>query len=103
MKWSPPRVEYKNSDSIRFYGSVGSENITTELTPLPSSFRDTPEMLKLCSPHILEEGRMSVHQEYVANSDRNGYWIRESFELRLQVSFFMTYEGMFRVKSLTIH
>ena len=86
MKWSPPKVEYKDSGFIRFYGSVDTDHVKTTLTPLPASFLNTPEMLKLFSPHILEEGRMNVHQEYVTNSDKNGYWTRGSYELQLQVS-----------------
>ena len=99
MKWCPPKVEYEDGGTIRFFGSVDSVNIPTSLTSLPSSFQNPPEMLKQWSPHILEEGRMSVHQEYVANSDNKGYWTRDSFELQLQVS--STIPLSFYVESLT--
>jgi hypothetical protein len=87
MKWSPPKIDYTKKGSIRFRGSVDSADVKTSLTPLPNSFQDTTEMKKLFSPHILEEGRMNVHQEFLANSDQSGYWTRSSYELQLRVSF----------------
>jgi hypothetical protein len=60
----------------------------SKLPVIPSTFRDTSELIKYISPHILEEGIHSVKQEFMANSDKNGLWSRDMFAMNLRVSHY---------------
>ena len=84
LKWSPPKVVMEDF-KVRFKGSVKSSS-KSKLPVIPSNFRDTSELIKYISPHILEEGIHSVKQEFMANSDRNGLWSRDLFAMHLRVS-----------------
>jgi len=84
LKWSPPDVVMEDF-KVRFKGSVKSSS-KSKLPVIPAAFRDTSELIKFMSPHILEEGIHSVNQEFMANSNRNGLWTRAAFSMHLRVS-----------------
>jgi len=85
MKWSPPTVIQKETGSpVRFQGCVRQHHVNAcNLEPIPSSFRDVPDMTKHMTPHILEEGINSLYQEFKENST-NGQWTRHIFTLYLR-------------------
>ena len=84
LKWSPPKVVMEDF-KVCFKGSVKSSS-KSKLPVVPATFRDTSELIKFMSPHILEEGIHSVNQEFMANSNRNGLWTRAAFSMHLRVS-----------------
>ena len=86
MKWIPPKAATSGDGTVRFVGSIQSNNNGTVLPPLPTVFRDTPEIMKLFSPHILEEGILSANQDFLCNSDEKGFWTRKACKLSLRVS-----------------
>jgi hypothetical protein len=71
---------------VFFKGSPKSNVDGKKLPVIPSTFRDTSEIIKFMSPHILEEGVHATEQEFLSNSDRNGIWTREIFSMHLRVS-----------------
>lgn len=81
LKWTPPTV-CKVNGKIRFRGSAKSAS--TDFPILPTTFKDTSELLKTMTPHILEEGVRSVEQEFLSNSDSNSVWNREVFPMKLR-------------------
>ena len=85
MKLSPPiAIQNEVGDTIQFQGCVKQLNATaSKLEPIPSTFRDVPDITKHMTPHILEEGINSLHQEFLENS-RNGKWTRNVFTLHLR-------------------
>jgi hypothetical protein len=86
LKWAPPTVIIEDF-KVRFKGAVKSSS-KSKLPVIPSTFRDTSELIKYISPHILEEGIHSVKQEFMANSDKNGLWSRDMFAMNLRVSHY---------------
>ncbi len=96
LKWLPPQVvveDYK----IRFKGPPKSNVERKKLPVIPSTFRDTSEIIKFMSPHILEEGVHAAEQEFLANSDRNGLWTREVFSMHLRVRSTVLFPFIFEV------
>ena len=85
LKWCPPQV-LQEGYRIRFKGPAKSNLEKDKLPVIPSTFRDTSEIVKFMSPHILEEGIHSGQQEFSANSDRKGIWTRDVFSMQLRVS-----------------
>ena len=68
MKWVPPQLSFTENGDIQFFGPIKDNGNQDPLSPIPSSFRDTPDIIKHLSPHILEEGIQSLHQEFLENS-----------------------------------
>lgn len=87
LKWHPPSV-IQEDFKVLFKGPAKSNIERHKLPVIPSTFRDTSEIIKFMSPHILEEGIHSVGQEFVTNSDGNGIWSRDVFNMQLRVSTF---------------
>lgn len=85
LKWRPPQVVMEDF-KVFFKGSPKSNVDGKKLPVIPSTFRDTSEIIKFMSPHILEEGVHATEQEFLSNSDRNGIWTREIFSMHLRVS-----------------
>jgi len=105
MKWCPPDVVKQAVGPVRFLGPLRPQAKTTgasldltnawgkgvpeatrhlpALAPIPSTIQTVPEMLKVMSPHILEEGRAQVNRDYEENSDNNDFWAKTTFELML--------------------
>lgn len=81
LKWTPPSV-CEVHGKIRFRGSAKS--VITEFPSLPTRYKDASEILRMMTPHILEEGALSVEQEFLSNSDSNGVWTREVFSIKLR-------------------
>eukprot|EP00555_Chaetoceros_dichaeta_P006839 CAMPEP_0198276122 /NCGR_PEP_ID=MMETSP1447-20131203/65141_1 /TAXON_ID=420782 /ORGANISM="Chaetoceros dichaeta, Strain CCMP1751" /LENGTH=1046 /DNA_ID=CAMNT_0043971043 /DNA_START=168 /DNA_END=3305 /DNA_ORIENTATION=- len=108
MKWSPPDVVRLESGDIRFRGGINAKVAKKPLNKIPSSFKDTSDIIKKLTPHILEEGLMSAHQEFAENSTAEGTWRRKTLVLDLQsctpveprtdATTVRTYEFSFRVK-----
>ena len=90
LKWHPPQVVIEDF-KIYFKGPPKSNIDKKNLPVIPSSFRDTSEIIKCMSPHILEEGIHAVEQEFLPNSDRDGFWTREVFSMQLRVSAWTRY------------
>ena len=53
------------------------------LQKIPSTFKDTPAIIKALTTHILEEGLMVAEQEFVEHSTVEGVWIRPTMVLDL--------------------
>jgi len=83
LKWSPPAVVCVEDGPVRFRGPINFIGNKVPLSPIPATFRDSPDMIKHITPHILEEGLMSLHQEFTENS-KDGWWTRNSFTLFLR-------------------
>ncbi len=83
MKWVPPQLSFTENGDIQFFGPIKDNGNQDPLSPIPSSFRDTPDIIKHLSPHILEEGIQSLHQEFLENS-HNGIWTRAIHTLLLR-------------------
>ncbi len=85
MKWTPPvAIRNEIDDSVKFQGCVKQLNSKAcQLEPIPSTFSDVPDITKHMTPHILEEGINSLHQEFLENS-RNGEWTRNVYTLYLR-------------------
>ena len=82
MKWSPPEIVFQDN-IVHFRGPLKTLGKKNDLTPIPSTFRDSPDIIKHVTPHILVEGINSLHQEYMENS-KHGVWTRNIFNLTLR-------------------
>ena len=104
MKWCPPDVVKQAGGPVRFLGPLrpqvrtrgvsvdatnaadapqSAETQSTALAPIPSTIHTVAEMLKVMSPHILEEGRAQVNRDYEENSDAENFWTRTTYEAAL--------------------
>ena len=104
MKWCPPDVVKQAGGPVRFLGPLrqqvrtrgvsidatndadapqSAETQSTALAPIPSTIHTVAEMLKVMSPHILEEGRAQVNRDYEENSDAENFWTRTAYEATL--------------------
>ena len=104
MKWCPPDVVKQAGGPVRFLGPLrpqtrtrgvsvdattdadapqNAESQSTALAPIPSTIHTVAEMLKVMSPHILEEGRAQVNRDYEENSDAENFWTRTTYEATL--------------------
>ena len=104
MKWCPPDVVKQAGGPVRFLGPLrqqartrgasvdvsneadvpqSSEAQSTALAPIPSTIHTVAEMLKVMSPHILEEGRAQVNRDYEEHSDSDSFWTRTTYEASL--------------------
>ena len=91
MKWSPPEFIYRQEDDkVVVYGPVKQIGKREALAPIPATFRDSPDIIKHISPHILEEGINSLHKEFLENSTNSTrkrterVWTRNIFKLFLR-------------------
>jgi len=104
MKWCPPDVVKQAGGPVRFLGPLRpqartrgiSVDVANEadlpqsadaqsaaLAPIPSTIHTVAEMLKVMSPHILEEGRAQVNRDYEEYSDGENFWTRTTYEATL--------------------
>ena len=104
MKWCPPDVVKQAGGPVRFLGPLRQqartrgasvdvsneadvprnvETQSTALAPIPSTIHTVAEMLKVMSPHILEEGRAQVNRDYEEHSDSDSFWTRTTYETSL--------------------
>ena len=104
MKWCPPDVVKQAGGPVRFLSPLrpqartrgASVDVSNEsdipqsaeiqssaLAPIPSTIHTVAEMLKVMSPHILEEGRAQVNRDFEEYSDSDNFWTRTTYEASL--------------------
>lgn len=83
LKWCPPKFNMTEKGDIRFYGPIKRSKLDKKLDLIPSTFRDSPDIIKHMKPHILEEGINGLQQEFLENSDNN-IWKRPWYKLFLR-------------------
>ena len=75
-------LHISSQGSIRFKNEV-KRTSTTGLNKIPPTFRNTPDIIKHLTPHILEEGLLNVQEEFMVNSDKHRFWNRQIYKLHL--------------------
>ena len=89
LRWKPPMRIREKDGIIRFRGSIRSDcsdNMSVQdFSPIPSTFKDSIEMLNTYVPYILEEGKRSIGAVFAVNADKDKYWTRKSLSMRIQV------------------
>jgi hypothetical protein len=82
LKCSPPTVVLKGA-IVQFRGPIQLFGKKESLPVIPTTFRDSPDLIKHMTPHILEEGINSLHQEF-SDYSRAGLWLKKTFDLYLR-------------------
>jgi len=82
MKWVPPKAFVLDDKQVRFRGRVQSF-MEIPKHKLPSTFRNSIDMVKIFSPFLLEEGRCMLDQEFDMNTSNGRLWNRPGIPMQL--------------------
>ena len=72
--------------TVKFRGKINAGSLRSLLQKIPSTFKDTPAIIKALTTYILEEGLMVAEQKFVEHSTGEGVWNRPTMVLDLVVS-----------------
>jgi len=71
---------YSNDDSLR--QEITSS--TKQICKISDCFRDASHIVQEICPHLLEEARVNINDEFHNRSDKDGYWLSPTYLVRLQ-------------------
>jgi hypothetical protein len=71
---------FSNDDSLR--QEITSS--TKQTFKISDTFRDASHIVQEICPHLLEEARVNINDEFYNRSDKDGYWLSPTYLVRLQ-------------------
>ena len=81
LRFTPPEVISYPNEEIKFKGPLRSSS-STGIAPLPSTFRNSAEMVQNFTPFLLEEAKSCINQEFREHANSEGIWNRDVYHLR---------------------